>query len=199
MRILVTVLATLPAVAVSVFAAPAAAQSYKMYKWVDERGAVTYSDRKPIDPKAVESVEPVSRSLSLYTPDTALLQAVAAARREYAQPAFRTEPVAPRHLAPTTALAAAPLDPCAQMDCTEYSGGSYPYPGVLPVRRRTPHLHQAVLPAGAIAGTVNAPGMIPGQTGANPILPGPFNYLPSGRVRSARGPLEPPRTPATGH
>src|SRR5687768_15738146 len=111
------ILMTLTAFAVGVFAAPATAQSYKMYKWVDERGAVTYSDRKPIDPKAVESVEPVSRTLSLYTPDKALLQAVEAARRGYPQPEFRTEAVSPRYLAPATALAAVPLDPCAQMDC----------------------------------------------------------------------------------
>jgi len=187
------------AFAVGVFAAPAAAQSYKMYKWVDERGVVTYSDRKPLEQKAIESVEPVSRTISLYTPDKALLQAVEAARRGYSQAEFRTEPVAPRYLAPATALTSATLDPCAQMDCTEYSGGSYPFPGALPVRRRAPHLVQAVLPAGAIAGTVNAPGMIPGQTGTNAILPGPFNYRPAGRPSRSRGPLEPPRSPVTGH
>ena len=192
-------LVALAILAGSAFTAPVTGQSYKMYKWVDELGAVTYSDRKPIEQKATQSVEPVSRTISVYTPDKALLQAVEEARRGYTQPEYRAESASARYLAPATALTAAPLDPCAQMDCTEYSGGSYPYPGSLPVRRRAPHLVQAVLPPGAIAGTVNAPGIIPGQTGTTAVLPGSFNYLPAGRPSRARGPLEPPRTPVTGH
>jgi len=172
----------------------ASAQLARMYKWVDDRGVVTYSDRRPIDQKVIDGVQHVSRTISLYTPDPALLQAVAAARQGWTQP--HADAGSPRSFAPASAPGPMPFDPCAQTDCTEFS----PYRGGYAVRHPRQHVVQAVLPAGAIAGTVNANGTIPGQTGGNAILPGPFNYLPApaGKARAARGPLEPPRTPLSG-
>jgi hypothetical protein len=173
--------------------AQSSTQSSKLYRWVDERGVVTYSDRRPADPNVADGVSQVSRTISVYTPDKTLLQAVEAARVQSSRPAGPVASYAPPSYAPAAAPTPLLNDPCAQMDCAEYSGSAYPFPGVLPVRRHGPHLIQAVLPAGATAGTVNSPGIIPGQTGANYFSPGPFNNRPGGKVTRPLGALEPAR------
>ena len=72
MRLLVTRLVALTAFAVGVFAAPAAGQSQKMYKWVDERGkdfgiGRPYLHRDPPHVGPIDGQEYVSRRGSAKT------------------------------------------------------------------------------------------------------------------------------------
>jgi hypothetical protein len=159
--------------AATVAAVPASAQ---LYKWVDERGVVTYSDRRPADPNANEKLQPVKDRVSVYSPDKALLQAVEAVRQRRNLPEAQIEPV--RRFGPYVAKPAG-YDPCAQGDCAGLYGGYdvYGSPVFIPRFRRPPHLIQSVLPPGAIAGTITSlngmNGMIPGTiTGLNGMIPG---------------------------
>ena len=60
------------------FALPAAAQ---MYKWVDERGATTYSNTPPTTGKLPKKIEAVAERVSVYTPDSTLTRAMEDERR----------------------------------------------------------------------------------------------------------------------
>ena len=147
------------ALAAAFSVAPVAAQ---MYKWVDERGVTTYSDKKPDDPKSSDKVKTVNGNLSVYSPDESLLQAVEIARVRASQPPapdpYRAPPV---YAVPMNPQPAIEYDPCVYGDCGYY----YPVAG-FPFRRRPgQHLGQPILPPGATAGTVNSPGIIPGNTG----------------------------------
>lgn len=171
--------------AASCAAAPVCAE---LYRWVDERGVVTYSDRRPVDARIAEKTQPVPNRISVYAPDQGLLQAVETARLKKSQPEPRGEP--DRAVAYTAA--AVPQAPAGY----DPSGFIYPYPYAVfvPARRRPPPLEQAVLPAGAIAGTINAPGMIPGNTGNYGVNPGPPKPVPRGPLvapRLLRDPLSP--------
>lgn len=140
-------------------AAPAPAQ---MYKWVDERGTTHYSDTKPDDPKVSDKVRPVNGSLSVYSPDKSLLRAVEVARERANQPP-PPEPAPRFYAAPAAMQAPLQYDPCLYEDC-----GNYYYPAAAyPVRRRVPFAH-AAFPPGATAGTINSPGIIPGNSGTTP-------------------------------
>jgi len=57
-----------------------AAASAELYKWVDERGVMNYSNEPPLDPKAAKKLVRVENKLSVYTPDEAFMQAVKALR-----------------------------------------------------------------------------------------------------------------------
>jgi uncharacterized protein DUF4124 len=138
---------------------PAAAD---VYRWVDERGVTHYSDRRPADPHAADRVERVRGGrISVYSTDRPLAQVVEAPN---AGPA--------PYLAATSTPSPATFDPCLAADCA-VSGVLQPYPATfVPVRRRAPQLQQAVLPPGAIAGTLNANGAIPGNSAAlSPVIP----------------------------
>jgi len=148
-----------------VVAAPAFAQ---MYKWVDQNGATHYSDRKPDDPKAANKLQSVdTATVSVYSPDKTLLRAVEVAREKASQPPLaEPERIARPYIAPV-----APPPPPAQGDPCEYADcGGYYYPAgpVHGNRRHGRNVKQVVLPAGATAGTVNSPGIIPGNTGTTP-------------------------------
>src|SRR5262247_4661380 len=92
-------------------AVPAAAE---MYKWVDDRGVTTYSDKKPDDPKSSDKVKTVGGNLSVYSPDKSLLQAVENARVRAAQPPAPQFDREPRYYAvPMNPQPSAEYDPCA--------------------------------------------------------------------------------------
>jgi hypothetical protein len=177
------------------FATPAAAE---LYKWVDGRGVTHYSDRAPIELTAAAKVEPVKNLVSVYSPDKALLQAVEAARLKKSQPEALIDPyqgpapfAAPMHAPPPVAY-----QPCVLADCAIVSGMQYPYPsnGVFPVHRRPPNLVQAVLPPGAIAGTINSNGAIPGNsTSLNNVVPEKISPGPRVAPLMSRSLREPPR------
>ena len=143
--------------------------SAQLFKWVDNEGRTHYSDRRPNDAGSTTVIRPVSGSLSVYTPDPALLRAVEEARDRVNRPAAVPEPTPQPYAAPASMPETRPRDPCPQGDCY---AGYFPVFPVAPAyyRRRTVPLAQAQLPPGAIAGTVNSPGIIPGNTGSAPGL-----------------------------
>src|SRR4029434_5931416 len=107
--------------------------------------------------------------ISVYSADPALLQAVEAARTRRGQPETASVPYrAPAYAAPVHAPALT-NETCEFVDCAA-SGVPYPYPGAF-VRRHPHNLVQAVLPPGAIAGTINSNGAIPGNTAGTNSVP----------------------------
>jgi hypothetical protein len=152
------------AFAAAVGAAPVSAQ---LYKWVDEKGATHYSDRKPDDQKSADKVKSVENApVSVYSPDKTLLKAVETARERASRPEPPPEPqrIARPYVAPVNPQPV-PNDPCASADC---GADYYSYAPVYATGRHGQRLQQAVLPAGATAGTVNSPGIIPGNSGTTP-------------------------------
>ena len=59
-------------------AAPAHAD---VYKWVDQHGVTNYAGKPPADAKAVKKVDILAQRLSVYTPDAALVLAIASGSR----------------------------------------------------------------------------------------------------------------------
>jgi len=178
--------------AVALAATPVSAQ---MYKWVDENGATHYSDRKPDDQKTADKAKSVDGNVSVYSPDKTLLRAVETARDKASQPApAEPERTARPYVAPVNPQPPVQGDPCAYADCGEYY---YPYAPAYAPRRRGPPLRQADLPPGAIAGNVNSPGIIPGNSSQAPSnLLEPAKQAPVQRMRPPRPapvPLEPVR------
>ena len=173
------------AFAAAVAAAPVSAQ---LYKWVDENGATHYSDRKPDDQKTADKVKSVDNApVSVYSPDQTLLRAVETARdRASRPPPVESERTARPYVAPPPPPPVQ-SDPCAAVDCGEYY---YPYAPAYAPRRHGQRLQQAVLPPGAIAGNVNSPGIIPGQSAQSPgAVQQPVRQPPASRSR--RGPSHP--------
>jgi hypothetical protein len=162
------------AFATIIVAAPACAQ---VYKWVDERGVTNYGNEPPADVKGKKKAAIVGDTISVYTPDKSLTDAVdarqtrrnssVASERELtlerqleAERRARQEAVAEAQAA--TAAAAAAREPPGI-----YSGTWYPYAPVIvsPRQRRT--VPQVQLPPGAIAGNVvGSSGYIPGNSTA---------------------------------
>jgi hypothetical protein len=155
--------------------ASAPSSAAQLYKWVDERGVTNYSNQPPADPNAVSKVQPVEGNLSVYSPDPALTQAVAAFhqgasdrrladRVDYLERQLEAERLARQY---TAAVAAAPV-PCPPgVDCYGNYGGYYTGigGGFFPVAPRHKRLTQAHLPLGATAGNVvGMNGFIPGQS-----------------------------------
>lgn len=75
MRILIAMLAVLPALSGGVSA------HAQLYKWVDERGVVNYSNQLPVNPADAKKLAVVEDRVSVYTPDPALLGAMEAERQ----------------------------------------------------------------------------------------------------------------------
>jgi hypothetical protein len=156
--------------------ASAPSSAAQLYKWADERGVTNYSNQPPVDPSAVSKVQPVEGNLSVYSPDPALTQAVAAYhqgagerrladRVDYLERQLEAERLARQY---TAAVAAAPV-PCPPgVDCYGNSGSYYPggiAGGFLPFAHRQKRLLQPQLPLGATAGNVvGMNGYIPGQS-----------------------------------
>lgn len=169
--------------------------SAELFKWVDERGTVTYSDRRPVDPKAADKVQSVAGRLSVYSPDKVLLQAVDAWRQRKYAPDDQFEPV--RQAGPYMAgIPAQGYDPCLQGSCADFYGyDAYGYPVYGRRFRHPTHFTQTFIPPGAIAGTITSlngmNGMIPGNTaGFNSMIPGNttgFNGMIPGNTAGFNG------------
>ena len=132
--VLFAILATVPATA-------------QVYKWVDERGVTNYSNQPPADPKAVKKLGVVEDKISVYTPDPALMQAIAAFQqqrinRALAEAIGSLELEAERRAGQYGAGAPACYDPCLDgggINCSGVYGGYYPYVpavAVIPFRHR---------------------------------------------------------------
>jgi hypothetical protein len=96
-----------------------------LYKWVDEKGATHYSDRKPDDEKTAKKVKSVDgATVSVYTPDKTLLKAVERAREKASrEPAPEPERIARPYAAPVSPQPPYDYDPCAagSPDCGYYA------------------------------------------------------------------------------
>lgn len=168
----------LPIFAIAILAAPPAGA--QLYKWVDERGVTNYSNQPPADPRLAQRVAPVADSLSVYSPDEALLRdmasgrqdrdRVAAERKRALEIELKAERLARERA--TASQARSTLDACVNVQsigCTNVSPDIY-YPYVAPVarpraRHRSKRIDQIRLPPGATAGQVVGPtGFIPGQS-----------------------------------
>ena len=144
--------------------APAAGFA-QLYKWVDERGVVNYSNQPPADARGSQRVEQVKDSgVSVYTPDAALQRDIEA-DKERARRAEQEAAQAPRQPAVASLNAPAPAPGSVPVIIQEEI---FPYPYYGPARhlRRWRHARpvpQIDLPAGATAGQMAGP---------NPIQPG---------------------------
>ncbi len=75
--------------AATTLAAPAWAE---LFKWIDERGVTNYSNAPPAAAAPANKLTRVGNTLSVYTPDDSLLQAVKAARERSIQALAEPEP-----------------------------------------------------------------------------------------------------------
>jgi Domain of unknown function (DUF4124) len=155
------------AAALLAFSAGTAAAA-QLYKWVDERGVVNYSNQPPADPKAARNVKAVEDRVSVYTPDPALVREVALFRQRASEAAYE-RPSAP----PAVVMLGTP-SPSPTMVYAAY-GDDYPYwyggggwagGGYRPHRPHPSHpISQVRLPPGAIAGnTVGLYSIMPGNS-----------------------------------
>jgi hypothetical protein len=144
------------------------AVSAELYKWVDERGVVNYSNQMPADPVTASSVNAVGDRVSVYSPDAALTREIEA-DRERARRAVQEKPEV--HQPAVTMLGA----PAPSVPPTVYESYPvvYPYwvgPG-LTRRRHRPlsSVRQIKLPPGATAGAMLGP---------NTLVPGTTSFVP---------------------
>ena len=124
MRVLIQLLIVLAAAFAT---APACAE---LYKWVDSRGVTNYSSDPPSDPKAAKKLTRVENTISVYTPDDALMQSVKALRERNIKTLSEPEP---ERQQVASMQPQSPYEQClasGRPDCdTQY--GDY-YPGYLP-------------------------------------------------------------------
>jgi hypothetical protein len=141
------------------------AASAQLYKWVDERGQVNYSNQLPVDSKSADKVAVVEDRVSVYSPDAPLLRVIEADRQRVARAAGEK----PEVYQPAVAMiGGTPPAPSAAVEPPVYD---YPYVVVGGYGRHRP-LHKSksvALPAGTIAGTaVGLYGIIPGSSSPVP-------------------------------
>ena len=143
----------------------------QVYKWVDERGVLNYSNLLPVNPGSASKPVVVEDRVSVYTPDPALVQAIAALRWGGGAAAriaeLERQLAAERQARQVAAVATTPRpsDLCTGVaNCGDLSSVYYPvYPYyartiVAPPRFRPPHAqHPGPLPRPPIAGNGSRP------------------------------------------
>jgi hypothetical protein len=165
-------------------AAPAAAQ---VYKWTDDKGVVNYSNTPP-EKRGGKGVSVVEDRVSTYTPDAALQQATQNARdRRNLPPAPEPRPAVTIAPVPAAApsITTSTTDPCVNADPAFDCYGYYAGVPVIGGRRRPPRFNQPQLPAGAIAGNVNAGGGFTPGLSTQALLGAPAPRVERRRVQSA--------------
>ncbi len=137
------------------------AAAAQLYKWVDERGVVNYSNQPPADPKSAKKVTDVEDRVSVYTPDPALVREMAMFRQRASEMAYE------RPEAPPAVVMLGTSSPSPTMVYAAY-GDDFPYwvGGGYWGHRPQPHhaVPQIRLRPGAIAGNMVENGLIPGNT-----------------------------------
>ena len=149
---LVLLVLTVPAVVSSANA--------EMYRWTDERGVPTYSNRPPAKTAAVKDLTVIEDRLSVYTPDAATLEAVKRERERRNAP-NRTAYVPGRMPLPYAPImpppATGPYDPCLAGDdvnCYGYPGYYAAAPLILARPGSRSFGRSRLAPGGLIAGNV---------------------------------------------
>ena len=145
----------------------------ELYKWVDEKGVVNYSNEPPAKTKGGKAPTVVEDRLSVYTPDKSVTEAIERNkdRRPQANASSRNNELDRRAIAPPPPPPVA-YDPCANPnDPNCQPGVLYDGSPVFHERRRQQPLVQPQLPAGAIAGQIAGPdAYIAGQSGLAPPI-----------------------------
>jgi len=148
----------------------------QIYKWVDARGVVNYSNQPPSDRGVADRFETVEKRISVYTPDANLMRAVEDARRgigwieDIATTGYphTAAPRAQQYAAPATT--AGTPDSCAGSRAIYCYSGHYPhfYDGAPVLLRRQPgQIPQIQLTPGTTAGHVaGTEGFIAGNSAA---------------------------------
>ena len=149
-------------------AASSVAQA-ELYRWIDERGVINYSNEQP---KAAKDVRVVENRLSSYTPDAATMDMVRRTReRRLANAGTSPAPVQLQRRLPDypTVIQSGPMsaaDNCLPGDIDCYGAPVYYTSPVFSGRDRVPLTRAAQLPVGAIAGNVvGTSGYIAGLSG----------------------------------
>jgi len=162
--------------------------SAQVYKWVDERGQVNYSNQLPADQKLAARAATVEDRVSFYTPDAALINEIEA-NRERARQAASGKQEAWRPAvtmlggtpAPTALVAYEP----PVVEYPYWVGGGFHKP-----HRPRPNKHHSNLQPGAIAGTiVGMNGFIPGSTVSVPGTTPPITQQTGGHRTHRPTPL----------
>jgi hypothetical protein len=136
------------------------AAAAQIFKWVDERGVVNYSNQPPADPKSAKNVREVEDRVSVYTPDPALVRAMDLFRQRASEAAYE------RLSAPPAVVMLGAASPSPTMVHAAY-GNDFPfwvgggYWGHRPPLHKVP---QIKLRPGAIAGNMVENGLIAGNT-----------------------------------
>lgn len=137
----------------------------QLYKWVDERGQVNYSNQLPVDSKSADKVAVVEDRVSVYTPDAALVSEIETNRQRVARAAGEK----PEVYQPAVAMiGGTPPAPSAAVELPVYD---YPYVvGGNYGRHRPLHKSKSIaLPAGTIAGaSVGLYSIMPGSSAPVP-------------------------------
>lgn len=145
----------------------------ELYKWVDDKGVVNYSNEPPPKTKNGKPPTIVEDRISVYTPEESVTEAIKRNKESRAKPA-----APPREPARAATIAPPPppppavaYDPCAVPNNPNCQPAVlYDGPPVFHGRRRPQQpLVQPQLPPGAIAGQIAGPNAyIAGQSGAAP-------------------------------
>jgi hypothetical protein len=165
----------LPLAALLLALTPAA--EAQLYKWVDEKGVVNYSNTPP--PKTTaKKVTMVEDTISVYTPEKSVTEEIERSKDKRARPPVASVPPAPDPRPRVTVAPPPPpplaYDPCLNPNDRNCTTIIYDGPPVIQGRRRLPPLVQPQLPPGTIAGQgAGAGAFIPGQSGTAQPLPVP--------------------------
>ena len=149
----------------------------ELYKWVDEKGVVNYSNEPPAKTKGGKPPTVVEDRLSVYTPEKSVTEAIQRGKDRRGQPnagASREREAVRSATAVSPPPPPAAYDPCANPnDPNCQPGVLYDGSPVFHGRRRQQPLVQPQLPPGAIAGQIAGPNAyIPGQSAfAPPAVP----------------------------
>lgn len=173
-----------PALTAALLALNAASAAAQLYKWVDERGRVNYSNQLPVDAKSAEKAAVVEDRVSVYSPDAALLRAVENDRQRTVQAALE-KPEAWRPAVATIGGHAPvqPSEPESYVSDYPYWAGGGGYWGNRP-QRPMHKIPQVKLPPGATAGnTVGLYSIIPGSSAPVPGTWSPITPPPAPRPR----------------
>jgi hypothetical protein len=148
------------------------AQAAEVYRWIDERGVVNYSNEPPPKNAKAKDVRVVEDRLSIYTPDKQ--PETPPARADKPAPGARDKLPERRVQPPPPPPTPLVYDPCANAvdPAACYGAATYPGSPVFVNPRRPPRLVQPELPPGTIAGqSATSGGVIPGQSGTTPAAP----------------------------
>ena len=166
--------AVLPAVTAATAWIASPVEAGEVYRWIDERGIVNYSNEPPPKDATAKDVRTVEDRLSVYTPEKKPERPPASAEKPApvsSAPAARNAATPERRAPPPPPPVPLAYDPCLNVGNESSCYGAVQYPVPVYPGRRPPRLVQPEIPPGTIAGqSTSAGGTIPGQSANAPPL-----------------------------